>query len=154
GSLDPDAVARLQSGQGGAAPFVVVHLRDGGCACNRAADEHFLALQALYPAHDVVFAVSDAPGHAMSTALERLPSLTAAESERLWRNLPATPAVAVFDPAGRPVYLGPYADIARCSTARGGPVEAAVMNPLRQSPDAPSPIVAALGCFCSRGPRA
>lgn len=153
GRLDSSAVARLQSVPGTPSRTVVVHLRDSSCACSRVADEHFLALVARHQADGVIFAVAEAPGPVSSPArgIERLPRLTPAEAELLWRNLPAAPAAAVFDPAGRPVYLGPYADIARCSTARGGPVEAAVAKSVRSSDQATPRAAAMMGCFCNRG---
>jgi hypothetical protein len=150
--LDSSAVLRLQSAHGAASRTVVVHLRDPGCACSRVADEHFLALVARHQADGVIFAVAEAPGPrgTPTRGMERLPHLTPAESELLWRNLPAAPAAAVFDPSGRPVYLGPYADIARCSTARGGPVEAAVAKSTRETERAGPRPVAMMGCFCNR----
>lgn len=153
--LDSGAVARLQSVPGAAAPTVVVHLRDPGCACSRIADEHFLALVTRHQADGVIFTVAEAPGPRTTPArgMERLPRLTPAESELLWRNLPAAPAAAVFDPAGRPVYLGPYADLSRCSTARGGPVEAAVAKSARATELAGPRPAAMMGCFCNRSQR-
>lgn len=150
--LDASAVARLQSVPGGASRTVVVHLRDPGCACSRIADEHFLALVARHQADSVIFAVAEAPGPRATPArgMERLPHLTPAESELLWRNLPAAPAAAVFDRSGRPVYLGPYADIARCSAGRGGPVEAAVAKSAREIDLAGPRPTAMMGCFCDR----
>jgi hypothetical protein len=144
--LDPGAVARLQTTAGAAARTVVVHLRDPGCACSRIADEHFLALVARHQADGVIFAVAEAPGPRATPArgMERLPHLTPAESELLWRNLPAAPAAAVFDASGRPVYLGP------CSTARGGPVEAAVAKAASESELAGPRPAAMMGCFCNR----
>jgi hypothetical protein len=154
--LDASAVVRLQSVSGAASRTVVVHLRDPGCACSRVADEHFLALVARHQADSVIFAVAEAPGPRVTPArgMERLPHLTPAESELLWRNLPAAPAAAVFDPSGRPVYLGPYADIARCSTARGGPVEAAVAKSARETELAGPRPAAMMGCFCNRSQQA
>lgn len=153
GRLDASAVARLQPVPGAPSRTVVVHLRDASCACSRVADEHFLALVARHQADGVIFAVAEAPGPASAPTrgIERLPRLTPAESELLWCNLLVVLVAVVFDPAGRPVYLGPYADIARCSTARGGPVEAAVAKSVRSVALATPRSAAMMGCFCNRG---
>lgn len=154
--LDPLAVGHVgQEGEGEAARAVVVHFRDPACACNAEADAHFLSLVSRHQGRGVTFVIADPPGEAPSPArgLERLPRLPATEVARLWRGLPALPAAAVFDTAGRPVYVGPYANAARCSTARGGPVEAALATAERGA----GPLAGgelALGCFCERRPTA
>jgi hypothetical protein len=152
--LDPLALDHLGEAGASAAPgAVVVHFRDPSCQCNAEADAHFLSLIARHQGRGVVFAVADPPGTAASPArgLERLPRLPSAEVARLWRGLPALPVAAVFDAQGKPVYVGPYANATRCSTARGGPVEAALAR-AEQGRRETGTAGLALGCFCERRP--
>jgi Domain of unknown function (DUF6436) len=155
GSLDPAAVVAVSAGIGGSSRAMVVHLRDAACPCTGAADEHFEALVRRHWNAGVVFAIADAPGTrpAPIRGLEHLPRMAAPDAERLWRDLPSAPAVAVFNAVGRPVYLGPYADTARCGAARGGAAEAALAATL-DGRGVPSMPVLTAGCFCRQVPGA
>ena len=153
--LDPAGVIAVNAGLGTSTRAMVVHLRDAACPCTRAADEHFEALVRRHWNAGVTFAIADAPGThpAPIRGLEHLPRMAAADAERLWRDLPSAPAVAVFDAGGRPAYLGPYTDTARCGAARGGAAEAALAAAVDGRAVPLTPVLTA-GCFCSQVPGA
>lgn len=149
GLLDGSATMSVSASIGPTSRATVVHFRDPACPCTRAADEHFGALAKRLGSDGVVFAVADVPGSSAMPirGLEHLPRMPAADAERLWRDLPSAPAVAVFDAGGRPVYLGPYADMARCGASRGGAADAALTAALEARATVPIPLLAT-GCFC------
>jgi hypothetical protein len=151
GRMDSQGVVAVSAEGGASARVTVVHLRDAACSCTRAADAHFEALVRRHRDTGIVFAIADAPGTlgAPIRGLAHLPRIAAADAKRIWRDLPSAPAVAVFDAVGQPVYLGPYADAARCGAARGGLAEAALAAVLdfRRTPSRP---LLATGCFCKQ----
>lgn len=151
GSLDGSAALSVSASLGTASRATVVHLRDPACPCTGAADEHFEALVKRHGNDGVVFAVADAPGASPLPirGLEQLSRLSTVDARRLWRDLPSAPAVAVFDADGRPVYLGPYADAARCGASRGGAADAALAAALDARGTPPIPLLA-MGCFCKQ----
>jgi len=128
--LDPTVIRSYltENGMAGRVRAVVVHLRDGSCPCSTLGDARFLALRTRHVGEDVVFATAEAPWSAGDPVrgLERLPRLPTEAAARLWTNLPAAPAVAVFDGQGTPMFLGPYAEGAHCSAVHGGRAEAAL----------------------------
>ena len=130
---------------------VVVHLRDPDCACSATADRHFLGLITRHPGDGVLFVVADEPGRGPAPArgLERVPRLDPVDAARLWAALPGAPAVAVFDGAGQPLFVGPYASGESCSTARGGPVDA-TMGAAHAGVPQQAAAAVATGCFCAR----
>lgn len=151
GSLDGSAALSVSARLGAVSRATVVHLRDPACPCTAAADEHFEALVKRHGNDGVVFAVADAPGAPALPirGLEQLPRMSVIDAGRLWRDLPSAPAVAVFDATGRPIYLGPYADAARCGASRGGAADAALAAALDARGAPPIPLLA-MGCFCKQ----
>lgn len=149
--LDGTVVAGYlrENGMAGRSRAVVVHFHDPDCPCATLADARFLALKTRHVGDDVVFAVVE-PAHGTerpARGLERLPRLPADAGARLWPALPATPAIAVFDGEGRPIYLGPYADGPTCSTAHGGAVDAVLANLLSGRGSAWQAMTTS-GCVC------
>lgn len=151
GSLDGSAALSVGARLGAVSRATVVHLRDPACPCTGAADEHFAALMKRHGNDGVVFAVADAPGASALPirGLEQLPRLSTVDAGRLWRDLPSAPAVAVFDAVGHPIYLGPYADAARCGASRGGAADSALAAALDARGTPPLPLLA-MGCFCKQ----
>lgn len=99
----------------GPGPVRFVHFWDPGCPCNVGNQQHLAELLSRYAGKEVRFYVVQKPGTqgrlpAQLSALEPMPALPGADQ------LPASPAVGIWDPQGELAYLGPYSEGAVCSS--------------------------------------
>lgn len=109
-----DALA-LPAALQGAGPIRFVHFWDPGCPCNVGNQQHLQELLQRFAGQPVAFYVVQKPGSRGRlpknlAGLEALDGLTGADQ------LPASPAVGIWDASGRLAYLGPYSEGAVCSS--------------------------------------
>lgn len=135
---------RLPAALAGAGPVRLVHFWDPACPCNVGNQQHLAELLERY-AGQVAFYAVQRPGSrgqlpAPLAALQPLSLLPGAE------DLPASPAVAIWDTLGRLAYFGPYSEGAVCTSANS------FVEPVLEALLAGRPVLApqtlAGGCFC------
>ncbi|KAF1052237.1 MAG: hypothetical protein GAK43_02026 [Stenotrophomonas maltophilia] len=123
----------------------LVHFWDPACPCNVGNQQHLAELMARFATRGVHFYAVQKPGsHGQLptnlTGLTALPSLPGSEQ------LPASPAVAIWDRDGRLAYVGPYSEGAVCSSSNS------FIEPVIEALLAGRPVNAthnlALGCYC------
>lgn len=136
---------RLPDELAGPGPIRLVHFWDPACPCNIGNQQHLADLTERFAAQNVSFyAVQKAgsKGQLPSTlsALQTLDGLPGSEQ------IPASPAVAVWDSAGQLAYFGPYSEGATCTSSNS------FIEPILDALIAGRPVSAsntlALGCFC------
>jgi len=99
----------------GPGPVHFVHFWDPGCPCNVGNQQHLEELLERFAGQPVSFHEVRRPGSTgrlppSLQALQPLPGLVGAEQ------LPASPAVGIWDQSGELVYIGPYSEGAVCSS--------------------------------------
>jgi hypothetical protein len=97
----------------GPGPVRFVHFWDPGCPCNVGNQQHLAQLLERYADTQVAFYVVQKPGTKgrlpqQLAALKPLTELGGASQ------LPASPAVGIWDTQGRLAYIGPYSEGAVC----------------------------------------
>jgi hypothetical protein len=143
------AELRLPAELAGPGPIRVVHFWDPACPCNVGNQQHLAELLARFSGPDVSFHVVRKPGTSgrLPDSLEALrPLANLAGAERL----PASPAIGIWDRAGRLAYFGPYSDGVICSSNNS------FVEPILEALIAGRPVQAtqtlAVGCFCRWAP--
>lgn len=97
----------------GPGPVRFVHFWDPGCPCNVGNQQHLTELLERFADTQVAFYVVQKPGSKgrlpqQLAALKPLAELSGASQ------LPASPAVGIWDTQGRLAYIGPYSEGAVC----------------------------------------
>lgn len=135
---------RLPGGLSGPGPVRLVHFWDPGCPCNVGNQQHLAELMNRYAGQVQFYALQRAGSRgqlpAPLGALTPLSGLAGADQ------LPASPAVAVWDTLGRLAYFGPYSEGAVCTSANSF-VEP-VLDALLAGRPVLAPETLASGCFC------
>jgi hypothetical protein len=136
---------RLPDELAGPGPIRLVHFWDPACPCNVGNQQHLAELIERFSAQGVRFyAVQkpDSSGQLPSTlsALQALPSLPGSAQ------IPASPAVAIWDRTGQLAYFGPYSEGATCTSSNS------FIEPILDALIEERPVNAgntlAVGCFC------
>ncbi|MCL7461305.1 DUF6436 domain-containing protein [Pseudomonas sp. NW5] len=139
------AALRLPAELAGPGNIRVVHLWDPPCPCNVGNQQHLSELIARFAEQGVSFHVWQKPGSRgrlpeSLAALQPLRELPGAEQ------MPASPAVAIWDRAGNLAYLGPYSEGAVCTS------DNSFIEPILDALIAGRPVLAtgtlAVGCYC------
>lgn len=139
---------RLPAELAGPGEIRVVHLWDPPCPCNVGNQQHLAELVQRFAGAGVSFHVWQKPGsrgHLPDTlkALQPLAELPGAE------HLPASPAVAIWDRAGKLAYVGPYSEGATCTSSNS------FIEPIIEALLAGRPVSStgglAVGCYCPWG---
>ena len=139
------AELRLPAELAGPGPIRLVHFWDPACPCNVGNQQHLAELISRYAPQGVMFYAVQRPGSHGSLpqtlgALQPLEALPGSE------NLPASPAVGIWDREGRLAYFGPYSEGALCTSANS------FIEPILDALGAGRPVQAdsnlAAGCFC------
>lgn len=136
---------RLPADLLGQGRITLVHLWDPACPCNAGNQAHLAELMQTYGARGVAFHVLQKPGSTgrlpnALAALQPLPWLTGAEQ------LPASPAVAIWDSADRLAYFGPYSAGLTCNS--GNSFIEPVIEALLAGRAVRNSNTLAVGCFC------
>jgi hypothetical protein len=136
---------RLPDELAGPGDIRLVHFWDPTCPCNVGNQQHLSELVERFSNQGVTFYAVQKAGtqgvlpQALST-LQGLPSLPGSEQ------IPASPAVAIWDREGKLAYLGPYSEGAICTSSNSfiEPVLDALVA--GRSVNASNNL--AVGCFC------
>lgn len=143
------AALQLPAELQGPGPVRFVHFWDPGCPCNVGNQQHLEELLAHFADQPVTFHEVRKPGSAgrlppQLAALKPLAGLLGAEQ------LPASPAVGIWDRHGELAYIGPYSEGAVCSS------DNSFVEPILEALLAGRPVRAthslAVACFCDWQP--
>ena len=107
---------RLPAHLTGPGPIRIVHFWDPACPCNVGNQQHLGELLARFGPLGVRFYAVQKPGSngqlpATLAGLEKLAELPGSDQ------LPASPAVAIWDTQGQLAYFGPYSEGANCTSS-------------------------------------
>ncbi|AYC31054.1 thiol-disulfide isomerase [Pseudomonas cavernae] len=148
-ALFSGAQLRLPAELAGPGPIRVVHFWDPACPCNVGNQQHLAELLARFVPQGVRFyAVQKAGSRGQLpptlSAIEALPALPGSAQ------LPASPAVGIWDQQGRLAYFGPYSEGATCTSSNS------FIEPTLEALAAGRAVNAsntlAVGCFCNWAP--
>ncbi|MGE7993808.1 DUF6436 domain-containing protein [Pseudomonas sp. NPDC089554] len=136
---------RLPAELAGPGPIRVVHFWDPACPCNVGNQQHLGELIEHFVPEDVSFHVLQKPGSqgqlpANLSALKPLASLPGSDQ------LPASPAVAIWDRQGQLAYFGPYSEGALCNSSNSF-IEP-ILKALLQGRQVTASNTLAVGCYC------
>lgn len=148
-TLFSGAPLRLPADLAGPGPVRLVHFWDPACPCNVGNQQHLAGLVERFAPQGVVFYSVQRPGsHGRLPA--NLVALTALDGLPGLDQLPASPAVGIWDRQGRLAYFGPYSEGALCTSANS------FIEPVLEALLAGRPVDAAntlaQGCFCDWHP--
>ncbi|MGH8433967.1 MAG: DUF6436 domain-containing protein [Pseudomonas sp.] len=136
---------RLPDELAGPGPIRVVHFWDPACPCNVGNQQHLAELLERFGPQGVAFyAVQKPDSHGQLagtlSALQPLSQLPGAEQ------LPASPAVGIWDKDGRLAYFGPYSEGATCTSSNSF-IEP-ILDALAQGRAVNATHTLAVGCYC------
>lgn len=136
---------RLPAELAGPGPIRLVHFWDPSCPCNVGNQQHLAELIKRFSLEGVSFYALQKAGSRGElpetlNALEPLPALSGSDQ------IPASPAVAIWDQAGQLAYVGPYSAGVTC-TASGSFIEP-ILDALRSGRQVNAGEILAVGCFC------
>ena len=136
---------RLPDELAGPGPIRLVHFWDPACPCNVGNQQHLAELIERFSAQGVTFHAvqkSGTNGQLPGTLSALQPLTELAGSEQI----PASPAVAIWDRNGQLAYFGPYSEGATCTSSNS------FIEPILDALVANRPVNAsntlAVGCFC------
>lgn len=144
-ALFSGAELRLPAELAGPGPIRLVHFWDPACPCNVGNQQHLAELIEHFGPQGVAFYAVQKPGSsgqlpATLSALQPLAQLAGAAQ------LPASPAVAIWDKHGELAYFGPYSEGVTCNSSNS------FIEPILQALAAGRHVNAsntlAMGCFC------
>ena len=136
---------RLPDELAGPGPIRLVHFWDPTCPCNVGNQQHLAELIERFGAQGVTFYAVQKPGTngqlpSTLSALQPLGELAGSAQ------MPASPAVAIWDRNGQLAYFGPYSEGATCTSSNS------FIEPILDALVANRPVNAsntlAVGCFC------
>ncbi len=135
----------LPESMAGAGAIRFVHFWDPACPCNVGNQQHLVEMLEQY-AGEVEFYHLQKPGSSgqLPKALRGMQQLSDLPGSQ---QIPASPAVAIWDKAGQLAYFGPYSEGAVCSSSNSfiEPILDALLNnrPVKAAN------TLAVGCFCN-----
>lgn len=137
---------RLPAELAGKGPIRLVHFWDPACPCNAGNQQHLAELIQRFAPQGVTFHAVQKPGSKgqLPPGLEALQPLTDLPGSE---QLPAVPAVGIWDKDGRLAYFGPYSEGAVCNSANSF-IEPILEALIGNRPVSASSTLAA-GCFCA-----
>ena len=136
---------RLPAAIDGPGPIRLVHFWDPACPCNVGNQQHLSELIAHFAPQGVAFYAVQKPGSqgklpADLSHMTYLDSLPGAEQ------IPASPAVAIWNRDGKLAYFGPYSEGLTCNSSNS------FIEPILQALSENRPVNAthtlAVGCYC------
>ncbi len=123
----------------------LVHFWDPACPCNVGNQQHLAELVQRYAPQGVTFHVVQKPGGRGRLPPE-LAALQPIESMPGSADLPASPAVAIWDRQGRLAYFGPYSEGLVCNSSNSF-IEP-ILEALAEGRTVDASNTLAVGCFC------
>lgn len=136
---------RLPEHLAGPGAIRVVHFWDPACPCNVGNQQHLAELLTHYAPQGVQFYAVQKPGSqgqlpGTLSGLKTLEILPGSEQ------IPASPAVAIWDRSGKLAYFGPYSEGLTCNSSNS------FIEPILQALSEDRPVSAthtlAVGCYC------
>lgn len=136
---------RLPEHLAGPGAIRVVHFWDPACPCNVGNQQHLAELLTHYAPQGVQFYAIQKPGSqgqlpGTLSGLKTLEILPGSEQ------IPASPAVAIWDRSGKLAYFGPYSEGLTCNSSNS------FIEPILQALSEDRPVSAthtlAVGCYC------
>ena len=139
------AQLRLPAELAGPGPIRLVHFWDPGCPCNVGNQQHLGELLQAYAPRGVQFYAVQKAG-SQGRLPDNLQGLQALQELPGSADLPASPAVAIWDAQGDLAYFGPYSEGALCTSSNSfiEPILEALVAGRRVRADSNL----AVGCFC------
>ena len=129
----------------GPGPIRLLHFWDPACPCNVGNQQHLAELVAHFAPLGVSFHAVQKPG-TQGQLPEPLSAIAPLELPAGAEQLPASPAVAIWDTQGQLAYFGPYSEGATCNASNS------FIEPVLQALLDKRPVTAtqtlASGCFC------
>jgi hypothetical protein len=123
----------------------LVHFWDPACPCNVGNQQHLTELVERYVPHGVEFYAVQKPG-SHGQLPDTLSSLKAIKVLPGSEQVPASPAVAIWDRSGKLAYFGPYSEGLTCNSKNS------FIEPILQALDEGRAVSAthtlAVGCYC------
>jgi hypothetical protein len=136
---------RLPPELAGPGAIRLVHFWDPACPCNVGNQQHLAELVDKYAPQGVEFYAVQKTGSqgrlpATLNSLEALPALPGSEQ------IPASPAVAIWDRSGKLAYFGPYSEGLTCNSSNS------FIEPILEALSVDRKVNAthtlAVGCYC------
>lgn len=136
---------RLPDELAGPGPIRLVHFWDPACPCNVGNQQHLTEMVEHFGSKGVeFFAVQKAGSHAQLPAtLGSLKTITVLPGSE---QIPASPAVAIWDRNGKLAYFGPYSEGLTCNSSNSF-IEP-ILNALTQDRQVNATHTLAVGCYC------
>ncbi|HIQ45096.1 DUF6436 domain-containing protein [Ectopseudomonas khazarica] len=139
------AALQLPAALSGPGEIRLVHFWDPACPCNVGNQQHLAELIEHYAPRGVQFHVVQKPGSRGRLPAE-LAALQPIEEMPGSAELPASPAVAIWDREGQLAYFGPYSEGLVCNSSNS------FIEPILEALEAGRKVDAsntlAVGCFC------
>ncbi len=139
------AELKLPAELAGPGPIRMLHFWDPACPCNVGNQQHLAELVAHFEPLGISFHAVQKPG-TKGRLPEPLNSIPALALPAGAEQLPASPAVAIWDTQGNLAYFGPYSEGATCNASNS------FIEPVLQALIEKRPVNAtqtlASGCFC------
>jgi hypothetical protein len=136
---------RLPEALAGPGAIRLVHFWDPACPCNVGNQQHLTELVERYVPHGVEFYAVQKPGShgQLPSTLSSLKSIDILPGSE---QIPASPAVAIWDRSGKLAYFGPYSEGLTCNSSNS------FIEPILQALDEGRAVSAthtlAVGCYC------
>lgn len=129
----------------GPGPIRLVHFWDPACPCNVGNQQHLSELVEHFAPLGVAFYAVQKPGSSGHLP-ETLSTLKPLQQLPGGEKLPASPAVAIWDSAGKLAYFGPYSSGLTCNSSNSF-IEP-ILNALVSGRSVNASNNMAVGCFC------
>ena len=125
--------------KGKKAEAVVIHYLDENCSCSKFSKYHIEKLENRYKSNGIIYLnISEKKDQKLNGKVENIFSL---------KNIPASPAVAIFNSEGDLSYFGPYSDDYFCGTDADSFAEKSINKILAGKKFSDFNLLTA-GCFC------
>ncbi|MBK5377340.1 thiol-disulfide isomerase [Pseudomonas sp. TH43] len=136
---------RLPDDLAGPGPIRLVHFWDPACPCNVGNQQHLTEMVEQFSAKGVeFFAVQRTGSHGQLPAtLSRLKTIAVLPGSE---QVPASPAVAIWDRNGKLAYFGPYSEGLTCNSSNSF-IEP-ILNALTDDRPVDATHTLAVGCYC------
>jgi hypothetical protein len=137
---------RLPDTLAGPGSIRLVHFWDPACPCNVGNQQHLGELVEEYGPQGVEFYSVQKPGShgQLPSTLSNLKSITVLPGSE---QIPASPAVAIWDRNGKLAYFGPYSEGLTCNSSNSF-IEP-ILHALNEGREVSATHTLAVGCYCA-----
>ena len=136
---------RLPDDLAGPGKIRLVHFWDPACPCNVGNQQHLTEMIEHFSARGVEFFAVQRPGShgQLPTTLSNLKTIAVLPGAE---QIPASPAVAIWDRSGKLAYFGPYSEGLTCNSSNSF-IEP-ILNALTDDRPVNATHTLAVGCYC------